>query len=57
MNQLINLYKSNNKSNNTNVINFYNHISNNSNLTLKSNDIHRPILEYIIFIYWNKRMS
>ena len=32
MNQWINLYKNNNKSNNTNVNNFYNHISNNSNL-------------------------
>jgi hypothetical protein len=50
MNAWINLYKNNNKSNSTNVNNFYNHISNNSNLTLKSNDIH-------IDQYWNTLFS
>ena len=50
INQWINLYKNNNKSNNTNVNNFYNHISNNSNLTLKSNDIHKDQ-------YWNTLFS
>ena len=50
MNAWINLYKNNNKSSSTNVNNFYNHISNNSNLTLKSNDIH-------IDQYWNTLFS
>lgn len=46
----INLYKNNNKSSDTNVNNFYNYISNNSNLILKSNN-------NLIDQYWNTLFS
>jgi len=50
MNAWINLYKNNNKSSNTNSKNFYDHISNNYNLSIKSNNIHNDQ-------YWNTLFS